>query len=214
VSLAFFSFLALFITAGTAVLFGEIVTNPAEMVAKVDNLALTIIAALTFFAATVGINLVANFIPAAFGLANLAPARISARTGGIITAVISFFIGGLWVALISHIGIAGFVDTLGAVLAPLYGIVVADYYLVRKQKLNVQDLFSAEPGSTYYFDKGWNTRALVAFSVASLFSVASVWTPALAAWAGFSWMFGALLGAVLHLVLMRRRVRVPVAQPA
>ena len=122
VSLAFFSFLALFITAGTAVLFGEIVTNPAEMVAKVDNLALTIIAALTFFAATVGINLVANFIPAAFGLANLAPARISARTGGIITAVISFFIGGLWVALISHIGIAGFVDTLGAVLAPLYGI--------------------------------------------------------------------------------------------
>jgi len=139
VSLAFFSFLALFITAGTAVLFGEIVTNPAEMVAKVDNLALTVIAALTFFAATVGINLVANFIPAAFGLANLAPAKISARTGGIITAVISFFIGALWLALISKIGIAGFVDTLGAVLAPLYGIVVADYYLVRKQRLNVQD---------------------------------------------------------------------------
>ena len=152
------------------------------------------------------INLVANFIPAAFGLANLAPAKISARTGGIITAVIAFFIGGLWIALISHIGIAGFVDTLGAVLAPLYGIVVADYYLVRKQKLNVQDLFSAKPGSTYYFDKGWNTRALVAFTVASVFSVASVWTPALSAWAGFSWMFGALLGAVLHMMLMRRKV--------
>lgn len=76
------------------------------------------------------------------------------RTGGIITAVITFFIGGLWIALMSHIGITGFVDTPGAVLAPLYGIVVADYYLVCKQKLNVQDLFSAEPGSTYYFDKG------------------------------------------------------------
>ncbi|WP_415259180.1 NCS1 family nucleobase:cation symporter-1 [Thauera phenylacetica] len=214
VSLAFFSFLALFITAGTAVLFGEIVTNPAEMVAKVDNLALTVIAALTFFAATVGINLVANFIPAAFGLANLAPAKISARTGGIITAVISFFIGALWLALISKIGIAGFVDTLGAVLAPLYGIVVADYYLVRKQRLNVQDLFSAEPGSTYYFDKGWNKRALVAFTVASVFSVASVWTPALAAWAGFSWMFGALLGAMLHLALMSRKAPVAAAQPA
>ena len=113
---------------------------------------------------------------------------------------------------LSHIGIAGFVDTLGAVLAPLYGIVVADYYLVRKQKLNVQDLFSAEPGSTYYFDKGWNKRALVAFSVASLFSVASVWTPALAAWAGFSWMFGALLGAVLHLALMSRKAPVVAVQ--
>ena len=170
---------------------------------------LTIIAALTFFAATVGINLVANFIPAAFGLANLAPARISARSGGIITAVIAFFIGGLWVSLISNIGIAGFVDTLGAVLAPLYGIVVADYYLVRKQSLNVQDLFSAEPGSTYYFDKGWNKRALVAFSVASVFSVVSVWTPALAAFAGFSWLFGALLGGVLHLVLMNRKAGMP-----
>lgn len=209
VSLAFFSFLALFITAGTAVLFGEMVTNPADMVAKVDNLTLTIIAALTFFAATVGINLVANFIPAAFGLANLAPARISARKGGIITAVIAFFIGALWVSLISNIGIAGFVDTLGAVLAPLYGIVVADYYLVRKQKLDVQDLFSAEPGSTYYFDNGWNKRALIAFSTASLFSVASVWTPALAAMSGFSWLFGALLGAVLHLTLMSRRRAAP-----
>lgn len=209
VSLAFFSFLALFITAGTAVLFGEMVTNPADMVAKVDNLTLTIIAALTFFAATVGINLVANFIPAAFGLANLAPARISARKGGIITAVIAFFIGALWVSLISNIGIAGFVDTLGAVLAPLYGIVVADYYLVRKQKLDVQDLFSAEPGSTYYFDNGWNKRALIAFSTASLFSVASVWTPALAAMSGFSWLFGALLGAVLHLTLMNRRRAAP-----
>ena len=132
---------------------------------------------------------------------------------GIITAVISFFIGALWLALISKIGIAGFVDTLGAVLAPLYGIVVADYYLVRKQRLNVQDLFSAEPGSTYYFDKGWNKRALVAFTVASVFSVASVWTPALAAWAGFSWMFGALLGAVLHLALMIRKAPIAVAQP-
>jgi NCS1 family nucleobase:cation symporter-1 len=210
VSLAFFSFLALFITAGTAVLFGEIVTNPADMVAKVDNLALTIIAALTFFAATVGINLVANFIPAAFGLANLAPAKISARTGGIITAVVSFFIGALWVSLISNIGIAGFVDTLGAVLAPLYGIVVVDYYLVRKEKLDVQDLFSAEPGSTYYFDNGWNKRALAAFSVASVFSVMSVWVPALSAFAGFAWMFGALLGGGLHLVLMSRQRPVPV----
>lgn len=213
VSLALFSFLALFITAGTAVLFGEVVTNPADMVAKVDNLTLTVIAALTFFAATVGINLVANFIPAAFGLANLAPARISARTGGILTAVIAFFIGALWISLISQIGIAGFVDTLGAVLAPLYGIVVADYYLVRKQQLNVQDLFSAEPGSSYYFDKGWNKRALVSFSVASVFSVMSVWVPALSTFAGFAWLFGALLGGTMHYIGMRAHLRM-VPQPA
>ena len=204
VSLAFFSFLALFITAGTAVLFGETLTNPAEMVGRVDNLLLTIIAALTFFAATVGINLVANFIPPAYDLANLAPSKISARTGGMITAGIAFFIGALWVSVISNIGIAAFVDTLGAVLAPLYGIIVADYYFVRKQQLDIQDLFSSKPNTRYYFDNGWNKRAIIAFAVASVFSVASVWIPALGSLSGFAWIIGAILGGVLHYIISQK----------
>ena len=208
VSLAIFSLIALVITAGTVVVFGETLTNPTDIVARVDNLTLTIIAALTFFAATVGINLVANFIPPAYDIANLAPAHISARTGGFITAAIAFFIGALWVAFISNVGIAAFVDTLGAVLAPLYGILVADYYLVRKQQLNLQDLFSAEPGSTYYYNGGWNRNAMIAFGVASVFSVASVWTPGLNDLSGYSWLFGAMLGALFHYVLMRKHCAV------
>jgi NCS1 family nucleobase:cation symporter-1 len=208
VSLAIFSLIALVITAGTVVVFGETLTNPTDIVARVDNLTLTIIAALTFFAATVGINLVANFIPPAYDIANLAPAHISARTGGFITAAIAFFIGALWVSFISNVGIAAFVDTLGAVLAPLYGILVADYYLVRRQQLNLQDLFNAEPGSTYYYNGGWNRNAMIAFGVASLFSVASVWTPGLNELSGYSWLFGAMLGALFHYLLMRKHCAV------
>lgn len=208
VSLAIFSLIALVITAGTVVVFGETLTNPTDIVARVDNLTLTIIAALTFFAATVGINLVANFIPPAYDIANLAPAHISARTGGFITAAIAFFIGALWVSFISNVGIAAFVDTLGAVLAPLYGILVADYYLVRRQQLNLQDLFSAEAGSTYYYNSGWNRNAMIAFGVASVFSVASVWTPGLNELSGYSWLFGAMLGALLHYLLMRKHCAV------
>ncbi|MAY72870.1 MAG: allantoin permease [Halomonas sp.] len=202
-NVAFFSFIALIITAGTLVLFGEALTNPTDIVERVDALPLTLLAAVTFFAATVGINLVANFIPPAYDIANLAPARISARTGGFITAAIAFFIGALWVAFISQVGIAAFVDTLGAILAPLYGIIVADYYLVRKQQLNLQDLFSAEPGSSYYFNGGWNRKAMIAFAVASVFSVASVWVPVLSQLHGYAWLLGALMGAVLHYLLMR-----------
>jgi NCS1 family nucleobase:cation symporter-1 len=210
VSLAIFSLIALVITAGTVVVFGETLTNPTDIVARVDNLTLTIIAALTFFAATVGINLVANFIPPAYDIANLAPARISARTGGFITAAIAFFIGALWVSFISNVGIAAFVDTLGAVLAPLYGILVADYYLIRKQHLNLQDLFSTEDSSSYYYNGGWNRKAMIAFGVASVFSVASVWTPGLNQLSGYSWLFGALLGALFHYVLMRKHCAVKV----
>ena len=206
VSLAIFSLIALIITAGTVVVFGETLTNPTDIIARVDNLTLTIIAAITFFAATVGINLVANFIPPAYDIANLAPARISARTGGFITAAIAFVIGALWIAFISKVGIAGFVDTLGAVLAPLYGIIVADYYLVRKQQLNLQDLFSTETSGAYYYDNGWNRKAMLAFGAASVFSVCTVWVPSLSIFSGYSWLFGAFLGAALHYLLMRKQV--------
>ncbi|HBM07245.1 allantoin permease [Pseudomonas sp. Choline-3u-10] len=213
VSLAIFSLIALVITAGTVVVFGETLTNPTDIVARIDNVGLTLIAAITFFAATVGINLVANFIPPAYDIANLAPAHISARTGGFITAAIAFFIGALWVSFISAVGIAAFVDTLGAVLAPLYGIIVADYYLVRRQRLDVQQLFSAKPGSTYYFNAGWNRKAVIAFGVSSIFSVASVWTPGLESLSGFAWLLGALFGAVVHYLLMRKQIVPAVATP-
>ena len=203
VSIALFSFIALFVTAGTVVLFGERLVNPADIVARVDNLWLTLIAAVTFFAATVGINLVANFIPPAYDIANLNPERISARMGGIITAIIAFFIGALWVPVISTIGIAAFVDTLGALLAPLYGILVADYYLLRRGRIDVDALFTSDPAGPYHYERGWNRRALYAFGLAALFSVATVWVPALSSLSGYGWVIGAALGGALHLVLMR-----------
>ncbi len=168
-----------------------------------DNVLLTLIAAVTFFAATVGINLVANFIPPAYDIANLAPSRISARTGGIITAVIAFFIGALWLPVISTIGVAGFVDTLGAFLAPLYGILVADYYLVRHKEISLDGLFNASPDGPYYYAGGWNKKAILAFGIAAIFSVATVWVPAFAALSGYGWVIGAVLGGGVHLALMR-----------
>ena len=202
-NVAVFSFIALIITAGTLALFGEALTNPSDIVGHVDSLPLTIVAALTFFAATVGINLVANFIPPAYDLSNLFPRRINFRIGGLITALIAFFIGALWVSVISRIGIPGFVNAIGAVIAPFYGIIVIDYYVIRRGRLDVQALFSTAPGSAYYYQNGWNRRALIAFAVGALFSLASVWVPALAALEGFAWLLGASLGGACYYALMR-----------
>ncbi|WP_150307386.1 NCS1 family nucleobase:cation symporter-1 [Planctomonas psychrotolerans] len=210
VSLAFFTFLSLFITAGAYIVYqggeGEPLTNPADIVALTGSVPLTVIAALTFLVATIGINLVANFIPPAYDLSNLAPQRVSFRKGGYIAAGIAFFIGAFWVSVISQVGLPAFVDTLGAVLAPLYGIMIADYYLLRKQRLDVSDLYSPAQTGKYYFSRGWNTRAILAFLVAAIFSVSAVWVPALAALSGFAWVIGALLGGALHLLVMRTHV--------
>ncbi|PXX87382.1 NCS1 family nucleobase:cation symporter-1, partial [Halomonas heilongjiangensis] len=204
-NVAFFSFIALIITAGTLVLFGDALTNPADIVERVDSLPLTIVAALTFFAATVGINLVANFIPPAYDLANLFPSRISFKIGGLITAIIAFFVGALWVSVISQIGVPGFVNALGAIIAPFYGIIVVDYYLVKHQRLDIQQMFSSAPGSAYYYVKGWNQKALMAFGLAALFSISSVWVPALAALNGYAWLIGAGLGGLFYYFMMRNQ---------
>lgn len=202
-NVAFFSLIALVVTAGTVVLFGEQLVNPTDIVERVDYLPLTIIAAITFFAATVGINLVANFVPPAYDLANLIPSKIDFRMGGLITAIVAFFIGGLWVAVISQIGIAGFVNTLGAILAPVYGVMMTDYYLIKKQKIDIQQLFSSDPSGAYYYRKGWNHKAIIAFGVAAIFSIAAVWVPALSALSGYAWLLGAFLGALLYYLLMK-----------
>ncbi|MFI0472424.1 NCS1 family nucleobase:cation symporter-1 [Halomonas sp. HMF6819] len=202
-NVAFFSFIALIITAGTLVLFGEALTNPADIVERVDSLPLTIVAALTFFAATVGINLVANFIPPAYDLANLFPSKISFKTGGLITAIIAFFVGALWVSVISQIGVPGFVNALGAVVAPFYGIIVVDYYLIKRQHLNMEELFSSERNSAYYYTKGWNKRALIAFVGAAAFSLSTVLVPALSGLGGYGWLIGAGLGGLIYYALMR-----------
>lgn len=204
-NMVLFSFLALVITAGTVALYGERLTNPIEIIERVDSVLLTIVAAVIFFSATIGINLVANVIPPAFDLANLWPSKISIRIGGLIAAIAAFFVGGSWVSLISQLGIAGFVNTLGAVLAPAYGIMVLDYYLIKNGTLVVQDLFSADPSGQYWYNNGWNMRAMAAWAPAAAFSIASVWLPALQILSGYGWMIGALLGAVIYYAAVRNK---------
>ncbi|MGM8897780.1 MULTISPECIES: NCS1 family nucleobase:cation symporter-1 [unclassified Psychrobacter] len=203
INMVFFSFIALVITAGTLVIFGEALTNPSDIVDRVDTLSLTIVAAVTFFAATVGINMVANFIPPAYDLANLFPKHINFRRGGLITAIIAFFVGALWLSFISKIGIVGFVNAVGAIIAPFFGILVIDYYLIKRQHIDMNDLFSDQPTGAYYYYKGWNIRALIAFAIGALFSIATVLIPALTKLEGYGFLLGAALGGVVYWVLMR-----------
>ncbi len=194
-----FSALALLTTAGAAVVYGEALINPTDIVERADSVLLSVIAAITFFAATVGINLVANFIPATNGIANLSPETIGFRKAGLITSAFALVIGGLWTAVISQIGIGGFVNTLGATLAPLFGILIVDYYLVRRQVLSLKDLYNMESGQ-YHYKNGWHDNAVIAFGVGAVFSVAAVWVPMLSALSGYAWIIGAALGGIVYFI--------------
>ncbi|WP_435149359.1 NCS1 family nucleobase:cation symporter-1 [Candidatus Pelagibacter bacterium nBUS_32] len=210
-----FSFITLMITGGTIAIFGEYVSSPTEMVAKVDNLGLTIIAAFAFFAATVGINMVANFIPPAYDLANLMPSKINFKTGGLITAGFGFVIGGMWVAVITQMGLFPFVNTLGAILAPVFGIMITDYYIIKKEKLDVDALFDAGPKAKYHYNGGFNHKAILAWILSGYIAVGTVWPNILVlglgdffanlgGGGGYAWIIGASLGAAVHLAISKR----------
>ena len=214
-NVVFFSFITLMITGGTIAIFGEYIASPTDMVAKVDNLLLTIIAAFAFFAATVGINMVANFVPPAYDLANLIPSKINFRMGGLITAVFGFIIGGLWVSTITKMGLFPFVNTLGAILAPVFGIMITDYYIIKKQKIDVDDLFSDSKSGKYHYNDGFNGKGMLAWVLSGYIAVGTVWPNILVfglddffanlgGGGGYAWMIGAALGAVIHLAISNR----------
>jgi NCS1 family nucleobase:cation symporter-1 len=214
-NVVFFSFITLMITGGTISIFSEYVAEPTEMVAKVDNMLLTVVAAFAFFAATVGINMVANFIPPAYDLANLLPSRINFRTGGLITAGFGFVIGGLWVSVITQMGLFPFVNTLGAILAPVFGIMIVDYYMIKKQQLNIDALFDDSPEGEYHYDGGFNRKAILAWIISGYIAVGSVWPNILVfgldeffanlgGGGGYAWIIGASLGALVHLGISKR----------
>ena len=211
----FFSFITLMITGGTIAVFGEYIAQPTDMVAKVDNMFLTLIAAFAFFSATVGINMVANFIPPAYDLANLMPQKINFRTGGLITAICGFVIGGLWVSVITQMGMFPFVNTLGAILAPVFGIMIVDYYVIKKEKLDVNALFSDKKSGKYYYNDGFNQKGMLAWAISGYIAIGSVWPNILpgglgdffanlGGGGGYAWIIGAALGAIVHLAISNK----------
>ena len=125
-----FSLLAVLTAAATLPVFGELITDPVETVGQIDNTFAIVLGALTFTIATIGINIVANFVSPAFDFSNVSPQKISWRTGGMIAAVGSVLITP-WNLYNSPETIHYTLDTLGAFIGPLFGVLIADYYLVQ-----------------------------------------------------------------------------------
>ena len=136
-----FSLLVVVTAAATRPVFGELIIDPVHTVARLDNVYAVILGALTFMIATVGINIVANFVSPAFDFSNVNPQKISWRMGGMIAAVGSVLITP-WNLYNSPDTIHYTLDTLGAFIGPLYGVLIADYYLVKRRRVVVDDLYT------------------------------------------------------------------------
>ena len=159
-----------------------------------------IVGALTFTVATMGINIVANFVSPAYDLANVAPKHIDFRRGGMITSVLAVVVLP-WYIFQSAWAVNYFLGGLGAVLGPLFGIIMADFYLLRKRRVDVGELY--KENGAYSYRRGWNPVALKAFLPAAAVSVTLALVSFFHDVAAFSWFVGAGLGAVIYMALSR-----------
>lgn len=199
-----FSIVTVVTTSATIAVFGELITDPVETVSRIDSTTAAVIGALTFLTATIGINIVANFVSAAFDFSNLSPSRISWRAGGMIAATASIFITP-WNLFGNPEVIHYTLDVLGGFIGPLYGILLTDYYLVKQRQVKVEDLYTMRPEGRYWYTNGVNRDAVKALVLAAAICVACVMLPQLRKAADFSWFIGAALGAVFYLMFARKR---------
>jgi len=210
-NLIIFSFFALFIVVGSDVFLKQgpdsidrIFTNPTDIIGKFDNLQITVIALIFIILASVSTNLVANFIPSQYSLINTLPNKLDLQSASYIIAFISFFVGIFWLTLLSQIGILSFVDTLGGFFGPIFGLMVTDYYLIKKQHIDNKDIYSTEPDGIYYYSNGWHLKAIYSLLIGLIFSASTIWNGNLMFLQSISWIIGAIISSVIYYLLSEK----------
>lgn len=168
-----FSFICVITISGTPAIFGRLIMDPLEIVAELEDISLVLLISIVFITATIGINIVANFVSAANDISNFYPGKISWLKGGLIAAVISILICP-WKLYHSPEIIHHTIDLLAGTIGPIYGIMLVDYYAIRKKIINLGDLYSETENATYWYQKGFNHKAIKALIPASLISITCV----------------------------------------
>ena len=161
-----FAFIGVAVTSATIVIFGEAIWDPVALIARIGSVPIIVFGALIVMLAQLTTNMAANVVSPANDFSSLAPRRISYVTGGLITAVIGILMmpWRLYADASAYIftWLIGYSSLMGAI----GGILIADYWVLRKKELSLPDLFA--PDGCYAYSGGVNTRAIVVLVVAIL----------------------------------------------
>jgi NCS1 family nucleobase:cation symporter-1 len=202
-----FALTSVVVSAASVKVYGKAVLDPAALLDRVDNGFIVFAGTAVFIMATIGVNIVANFVSASFDISNVNPRRISFRRGGIITSVLAL-VSLPWNLYNSPAAISYFLGGLGALLGPFFGIMVVDYFALRRERFSIPDMYLPSPRSIYFYRKGINPLAVAAFIPSAVISLSLALVPTFHAVSAFGWFIGAALGAVCYLAIARGRVTI------
>ena len=149
-------------------------------------------------------NLIANFVPSQNALINFLPNSLSLKKASYVIIVLGLLVGGFWLSIFSQQSIIIFFDSLTAYFGPIFVVIVADYYLIKKQKINHKELFYPKENSEYIYSSGWNHKAIFSLIIGFIFSASTIWNVNLSALESFGWIIGAIISFILYLLLIKK----------
>ena len=132
------------------------------------------------------------------------PNSLNLKSASYVISIIGFFVGIFWLTILSQIGILSFVDTLISFFSPIFGVMIADYYLIKSESISNKDIYSTDADSIYYFSKGWHIKGCYSILIGFIFSASTIWNPNLMFLQSFAWIIGAFISLITYYLLANK----------
>ena len=205
-----FPLIGVLTTSATVVVFGEELWDPVALTGRLDNTLLIVGMLFVLAVATLSTNVAANVVSPSYDFSNAWPRRISFRTGGLITGVLGILIQPWNLLATPELYIFTWLGFYGGVTGAIAGVIIADYWLIRRTKIRLADLYRAN--GIYRYARGWNWRAVVAFALGAVIAVGGAYSspagsgpfpvdgiiPFLRPFYDYSWVAGLIVAFVAY----------------
>jgi NCS1 family nucleobase:cation symporter-1 len=201
-TMTFYSFIGIAVTSATAIIFGQAIWDPVQVLARLGNPVAVVVAMLALLLATLNVNVAANLVSPSNDFSNLSPRLISFRTGGLMACVVGVVVFQPWKLLANYsnyifnwlVGYSGF-------LGPIAGVMICDYFVIRKKIILVEDLYQRQ--SFYEFSRGINWRAMAALAAGAGVAFIGLIVPTLRVLYDYAWFVGFAASFIVYWALMR-----------
>jgi nucleobase:cation symporter-1, NCS1 family len=209
-TMTFYSFIGIAVTSATLIIFGQALWDPVAVLSRLGNPFAVIVAMLALLMATLNVNVAANVVSPANDFSNLSPRRISFRLGGLITCFVGVAMQP-W-KLMANYGsyIFGWLVGYSGFLGPIAGVMICDYFVVRKKILVVEDLYQRD--GLYEYRRVFNWQAVIALVAGAGVAFVGLFVPQLRVLYNYAWFVGFAVSFVVYFALMQTAQ--PLAQAA
>ena len=196
-TMTLFSFIGVAVASATTLIFGEAIWDPVALCARFDSPLLVLLSVFALAVATLTTNIAANVVPPANAFANLWPRRISFVTGGLITGVIGIAMMPWKLLSDFESYIYGWLVGYSGLLGPVAGILIVDYWIVRRRRLDIHDLYV--DGGEYPLV---NVPAMIALAAGIVVALVGLVEPSLRPLYDYAWFVGFGVAAIVYLALV------------